>query len=141
MDTDKENKIIDTLIHKELSEKIISAFLKVYNILGYGFLEKVYENALIIELRNNGLEVVNQYPTPVYYLHKKVGDYYADLLIDDKIIVELKAVENLLKEHECQLITYLKATKYEVGLLLNFGKKPEIKRRVYTNDLKENYFN
>lgn len=140
MDTLKGNNASDTIIHKELSEKIFSAFLKVYNILGYGFLEKVYVNALIIELKNYGLGVVSQFPAPVYYLNKKVGDYYADLLVDDKIIVELKAVENLLKEHECQLINYLKATKYEVGLLLNFGKKPEIKRRVYTNDLKKNYF-
>jgi len=141
MNTEKQGNIKESLIHKDLSEKIIISFLKVYNTLGFGFLEKVYENALSIELKNEGLKVVNQFPTHVYYSNKKVGDYFADLLVEEKIIIELKAVETLAKEHECQLINYLKATKFEVGLLLNFGKKPEIKRRVYTNDLKNNKIN
>jgi len=140
MDTEINN-ISDSLLHKDLSEKIISSFLKVYNVLGFGFLEKVYENSMLFELKNNGLKVINQYPTPVYYQENKVGDYFADLLVEDKIIVELKAVETLIKEHECQLINYLKATKFEVGLLLNFGRKPEIKRKVFTNNLKKTNFN
>jgi GxxExxY protein len=106
MNTEKSNKKEVELIHKEISEKVISSFLKVYNILGYGFLEKVYENALTIELKNEGLNVVNQYPVPVYYFNNKIGDYFADILVDKKIIVELKAVETLKKEHECQLINY-----------------------------------
>ena len=125
-------------LYKDTTEKIISAFYKVYNTLGFGFLEKVYENALKIELSNRGFSVQTQFPISVYYDERRVGDYFADLIINNKIIVELKASEILSKEHECQLINYLKATEFEVGLLLNFGKKPEIKRKIYTNNLKKN---
>lgn len=119
--------------HKDITDKIIKAFYNVYNNLGYGFLEKVYENAMFIELQEMGLFVEKQYPIEVFYKDKKVGDYYADLIVDEKIIVELKAAENLCEEHEFQLINYLKATDIEIGLLLNFGKKPEIKRKIFTN--------
>ena len=123
--------------HSEITEQIIAAFYAVYNTLGYGFLEKVFENALVIELRRRGLRVVQQMPITVYYTGEVVGEYFADLLVADLIIVEIKAVKALLVEHEAQLLNYLKATPYEVGLLLNFGPKPEHKRRAFENTRKE----
>ncbi len=119
--------------HHDKTKKIINAFYKVYNTLGYGFLEKVYQNALYIELCNNGFRCQAQYPIQVYYQEQKVGDYYADILVDNNIILELKAAETLCEENEFQLINYLKATDIEIGLLLNFGKKPEFKRKIYSN--------
>jgi GxxExxY protein len=121
---------------EQLTEQIIKGFYTVYRALGYGFLEKVYENSLAIELRKMRLEVVQQAEIKVYYAGVVVGEYYADLLVADAVIVEIKAVRALLKEHEAQLLNYLKATPYEVGLLLNFGPKPEIKRKVYDNERK-----
>lgn len=120
-------------LHKELTSDIIQCFYKVYNSLGYGFLEKVYENSLKIELENSGLFVEKQQPISVYYSGKLVGEYFADLVIEKKVVVELKAAESLCEEHEIQLINYLKATQYEIGLLLNFGKKPEIRRKIFTH--------
>ncbi len=125
----------DNYKHSEITEKIIKAFYKVYNSLGYGFLEKVYENALFIELVDIGLSVEKQKRIKVYYESKEVGEYFADLIVEDCVIVELKAAESLCEEHEFQLINYLKATETEVGLLLNFGKKPEIKRKVFSNTI------
>jgi len=122
--------------HEQLTEQIIKGFYTVYRALGYGFLEKVYENSLAIQLRKMRLEVVQQAEIKVYYAGVVVGEYYADLLVADAVIVEIKAVRALLKEHEAQLLNYLKATPYEVGLLLNFGPKPEIKRKVYDNERK-----
>ena len=122
--------------HEQLTEQIIRAFYTVYHTLGYGFLEKVYENSLTIELRKMGLVVVQQAEIKVYYTGVVVGEYYADLLVADAVIVELKAAQALLAEHEAQLLNYLKATPYEVGLLLNFGPKPEIRRKVYDNERK-----
>lgn len=116
-----------------ITQKVIKAFYQVYNSLGYGFLEKVYENALIIELKSMGINVEKQKPIKVYYKEQLVGEYFADLIIEDIVIVELKATESLCEEHEFQLINYLKATNIEVGLLLNFGKTPEIKRKVFSN--------
>lgn len=121
--------------HSDTTEKIINCFYKVYNNLGYGFLEKVYENAMFIELKNLGLFVEKQKQIIVYYQNEKVGEYYADLIISESIIVELKAAESLCEEHEYQLINYLKATDIEVGLLLNFGKEPTFKRKVFTNKI------
>jgi len=121
-------------LHQELSSNIISSFYKVYNTLGFGFLEKVYENALLFELTKAGLFVERQKPIKVNYEDKLVGEYFADLIVENKIILELKAVETLIEEHELQLINYLKATDIELGLLLNFGKKPEIKRKIFTNN-------
>jgi GxxExxY protein len=116
-----------------LTEMVIKASYKVHNTLGAGFLEKIYENSLLIELRKQGLEVVQQYPIPVYYEEFKVGDYSADLFVGGCLIVELKAVETLIVAHEKQLINYLAATKNDVGLLINFGSSVEVKRkyRVY----------
>jgi len=122
--------------YKELSEKIIHVFYKVYNTLGYGFLEKVYESAMIIELKKIGLECKNQFPIKVFYENEIIGEYYADLLIEQKIIVELKAIKALTKQNEAQLLNYLTATNVEVGLLLNFGEKPEFKRKIFDNEYK-----
>ncbi len=124
------------MLHENITKKIIEAYYKVYNSLGYGFLEKVYENALKIELKRLNLKVDQQKNIKVFYELFEVGDYFADLIIEDLIIVELKAAESLCEEHEAQLINYLKATNLEVGLLLNFGKKPEFKRKVFSNDRK-----
>jgi GxxExxY protein len=122
------------MLHSELTEKIIKAFYKVYNTLGYGFLEKVYENALVIELKKMGFHISRQYNIKVYYDEEIVGDYFADIIVDDNVIIELKSAESLRREHKLQLINYLKATEKEVGLLLNFGKTPEFKRAIFTND-------
>lgn len=123
----------DNYKHSEITDKIIKAFYKVYNTLGYGFLEKVYENAIFIEIEKMGLLVTKQDSIIVYYEEKEVGAFFADLIVENTIIIELKATEFLREEHECQLINYLKASEIEVGLLLNFGKKPEIKRKIYSN--------
>jgi len=120
------------MLHEEITSKIIAAFYAVYNNLGYGFLEKVYENALILELEKRGLKAKQQVPVQVYYESKVVGEYFADLLVDGKVILELKAVEKLITAHEAQLINYLKATNIQIGLLLNFGPKPEFKRKIFT---------
>lgn len=124
------------MLYKNKTELILNAFYKVYNKLGYGFLEKVYENSLRNELLKNGFEVKCQYPIDVFYDGDRVGEYYADLVVDNCIIIENKAAECLKVEHEYQLLNYLKATDIEVGLLLNFGKKPSFKRKFYTNDRK-----
>ena len=121
-----------TYKHSATTDKIIGAAYKVYNTLGCGFLEKVYENAMVIELTKLGMPVRQQEPVQVYYDGQVVGDYAADLVVDGKVIVELKAVSALEKVHEVQLVNYLKATGIEVGLLLNFGREMEIKRRVFT---------
>ncbi|MDM7995205.1 MAG: GxxExxY protein [Acidobacteriota bacterium] len=115
---------------------LIGAFFRVYNALGHGFLEKVYENALAIEARKLGLEVEQQMPTKVYYGGNIVGEYFADLAINNEIIVELKSARAITPEHEAQLINYLKAIHFEVGLLLNFGLKPEFRRRILDNNRK-----
>lgn len=123
-------------LHQEITDKIIKAYYQVYNTLGYGFLEKVYHNALIIELNKLGFDVKSQSPIKVYYEGTLVGNYYADIIINETVILELKANESLCEEHEYQLLNYLKATDIEIGLVLNFGKKPEIKRKIFTNDRK-----
>ena len=122
--------------HEELTNKIIKAFYKAYNTLGYGFLEKVYQNALYLELIGEGFLVDKQYQINVFYNGERVGEYYADLIVNGLVIIELKAHECLIEEHENQLINYLKATNIEVGLLLNFGKRPEIKRKIFDNEYK-----
>lgn len=123
--------------HSELTEQIIGAFYSVYSTLGYGFLEKVYVNALVIELERRGLMVLYEFPIKVYYTGQLIGEYFADLIVNDLVIVEVKATKLLLDEHEAQLLNYLKATPYEVGLLLNFGPKPQQKRRSFDNNRKE----
>lgn len=122
--------------HSEITDKIIAAFYKVYNTLGYGFLEKVYENALMIELRKGYAPAEAQKQITVLYEGETVGEYFADILVADAVIIELKAAKMLADEHEAQLLNYLKATSYEVGLLLNFGPKPEFKRKALENSRK-----
>jgi len=124
----------DTLKHADVTDKILHAFFKkVYPKLGYGFLEKVYENALALELRRVGLKVEQQAKIEVYYDGVVLGEYYADLLVDSVVIVELKAIQRLGPEEEAQLLNYLRATPYEVGLLLNFGPRPDFRRKVFDN--------
>lgn len=127
MNTDQDIK------YKELTGKIINVFYKVYNKLGYGFLEKIYENAMMIEFRREGIPVDSQSAIKVFYEGEVIGEYFADMLVDDKVIIEIKASKSLVVENEAQLLNYLKATNMEVGLLLNFGPKPEIKRKVFDN--------
>lgn len=124
--------MIEDFKHKQITEKIIRAFYKVYNTLAYGFLEKVYGNALFIELEKLNLRVEKQKQINVFYEGHEVGLYYADLIIENCVIIELKAAESLNENHEVQLINYLKATDMEVGLLLNFGKKPAFKRKAFS---------
>lgn len=124
------------MLHEELTNSIICAFYNVYNYLGFGFLEKVYENSLALELQQLGLSVAQQERVQVFYKGEIVGDYVADLVVNDSVILELKSSEGLKNEHFSQLTNYLKASDKEVGLLLNFGKRPEFKRVVLANDRK-----
>lgn len=120
----------------DLTRQIIGAFYQVYNTLGYGFSEKVYENALILELQKLGLQPIQQQPINVYYEDIQVGEYFADIVVNQLVLLELKAMRQLTADHEAQLLNYLKATKIEVGLLLNFGPKAEVKRKTYDNERK-----
>ncbi len=113
----------------DLTRKIIGCAYKVHNSLGPGFLEKVYENALRIELENHGLKVRQQEPISVTYEGQVVGEYYADLWVDDRVVIELKAAQTLLKQHEVQLVNYLTASGVDCGLLLNFGPSVQVKRK------------
>ncbi len=114
----------------------IKAFYAVYNELGFGFLEKVYENAMLIELKKLGLNCQRQVPIKVNYKNYLVGDYFADIVVNNKLILGLKATERLCEEHEAQLLNYLRATNIEIGLLFNFGKNPKFKRKIWTNEYK-----
>ena len=122
--------------YSDVTDKIIKAYYNVYNKLGYGFLEKVYENSMMIELKKLGLNCNKQVAIKVYYEKNIVGDYYADIIVEQVVIIELKAAESICEQHEIQLVNYIKATDIEVGLLLNFGKKAEFKRKVLTNEYK-----
>ena len=130
------NNSEDKLLHKELTDKIIACFYQVYNDLGYGFLERVYQNALYYALIDEGLQCETEEPIKVYHNGRVVGDYRADLLVENKVLLELKASEELNPANEKQLINYLKATNIEVGLLLNFGKRPQFRRKVFSNSNK-----
>lgn len=125
------------MLYQDVTDKIIKAFYTVYNTLGYGFLEKVYENALLLELRKSGLQCSSQNQIEAFYDGVSVGLYFADIIVDDIVIIELKAQEGLREEHEAQLLNYLRATNIEVGLLLNFGTKPEFKRKIFSNTIKK----
>jgi GxxExxY protein len=117
--------------HEELTEKVIGAAYEVHNTLGSGFLEKIYENALALELRRLGLNVEQQKPVAVHYKGELVGDYVADIVMEGTVILEVKAASAIETPHEVQLVNYLKATGIEVGLLINFGRKVEVKRKVF----------
>lgn len=124
------------LTNSELTEKIIKVFYDVYNILGYGFLEKVYQNSMYLELKNRGFEVESKKQLKVLFKGVEVGEYFPDLIVNNEVILELKAADYIVEEFEAQLINYLRATDIETGLLLNFGKKPEIKRKIFDNKYK-----
>ncbi len=132
---------MENLLHQELTKSIINVYYDVYNELGYGFLEKVYQNSMYLELKNRGFKVEAQKNIKVYYKKTEVGEYFTDLLVNDLVIVELKASEVLVYQNELQLLNYLKATDKEIGLLLNFGKKAEFKRLIFTNDRKQHLKN
>lgn len=116
----------------ELISTIIKAAYNVHNVLGAGFLEKVYHNALLIELKNLGLDAESEMPIDVIYKNHVVGEYFADIVVNDLIVLELKAVENLDKIHEVQLVNYLQGTGIEIGLLINFGSSVQIKKKFRT---------
>ncbi|MDO8998817.1 MAG: GxxExxY protein [Bacteroidota bacterium] len=127
---------METLLHENITEQIIKTYYEVYNKLGYGFLERVYQNAMLFELKNKGLDAEAQKMIKVHYKGFLVGDYFADIIVENSVILELKASEVLVHENELQLLNYLRATDIEVGLLLNFGKKAEFRRKIFTNDRK-----
>ncbi len=120
-----------------MTDQILNAFYEVYNELGYGFLERVYQNALYFELKDRGFNAVPQRRCTVFYKGREVGDYFSDIIVNDMVILELKTCETILEEHELQLQNYLKATSIEVGFVLNFGKEPEFSRKIFTNRMKK----
>jgi GxxExxY protein len=124
--------------HGDVTELIIKAFYAVYNTPGYGFAEKVYRDAMVLELLELGLQVAPEHPIHVYYKGKIVGEFFADIVVNGCVIVELKSVKELLAEHEAQLLNYLRATTIEVGLLMNFGPEAKFQRKSYDNARKGN---
>jgi len=119
--------------HEELTKQIIGCAYRVYNTMGFGFLESVYEKCMLIELKKAGLKAESQHPITVYYEDEVVGEFVADLVVEEEVIVELKSVRRIVQAHEVQLVNYLVATRTDVGLLLNFGEqKVEVKRIVKT---------
>ena len=137
MNADKRrSEEAEELIHEALTEKVIGVFFDVYNELGYGFLESVYHKAMSFALREAGLSVRDEVPVPVYFRGYQVGDFSADILVEGKVLLELKAVRDFDAPHEAQLLNYLRGTEVEVGLLLNFGPRPAFRRRAFSNDRK-----
>ena len=126
------DKSYENFKYTDITEKVIQQAYFVFNALGFGFLEKIYENALLKRLKSEGLETYQQKSIKVYFEDEPIGEYYADLVVENKVIVEVKSVEKLSKIHEVQLVNYLKASEIEVGLLINFGKSIEIKRKVFS---------
>lgn len=122
--------------HAELTEQIIGVFYEVYKDLGIGFLERVYQEAMALVLRNKGIEVLCEVPVPVWFRGKKIGAYEADLVMGGVVLVELKAVKALDSSHEAQMLNYLRSTEIEVGLLLNFGARPQVRRFAFENERK-----
>lgn len=139
--TDFNKLEMANLLHHTITDAILKVYYEVYNELGSGFLEKVYQNAMYFELKAMGYKVEAQKQIKVFFKGQLVGEYYSDILVEDKVIVELKATELLLNVHVAQIMNYLKATEMEVGLLLNFGEEPEFKRIIYTNNRKINLKN
>lgn len=126
------------MISEKMTGKIINCAFKVHNTLGAGFLEKVYENAMVIELRKNGFHVEKQYSIPVFYEGVQVGEYYADLFVNKELLIELKAVENIIPNHEVQLVNYLAGTGLDIGLLINFGSLVVVKKKFRTYKKRQN---
>ncbi|MCU0425287.1 MAG: GxxExxY protein [Candidatus Kapabacteria bacterium] len=123
--------------HSELTEQIIKVFYHVYNTLGHGFLEKVYHKSMLLALQKSGLQCESEYPLNVYYEGTVVGEFFADIIVENKVILELKAVSAIHPVHETQLVNYLRASTIEVGLLLNFGTSADVRRKVLSNDRKK----
>ena len=124
------------LLHAELTKAIIGCFYDVYNELGFGFLECVYHEAMLIALRQAGLHAESKYRLPVYFRGRPVGEFIADIFVESKVCLELKAVDSLHSAHESQILNYLKASPCEVGLLLNFGPRPKFERFAFSNERK-----
>lgn len=124
------------MLHEEITGPVISAFYEVHKALGFGFLEKVYENALAVAPKERGLRVWQQAPITVYFHGITVGEYFADLIVEDRVILELKIAEKLNQQDVPQLLNYLRASPIEVGLLLNFGHEAHFRRLILTNDKK-----
>ena len=119
--------------YEELTHKIIGCAYKVFNELGFGFLESIYKKAMIIELTKSDLKVEVEKPLKVYYDNQVIGDFFIDLYVEDKVIVELKSVQHLVKEHEVQLVNYLQGLQKDIGLLINFGSSGvDVKRKFRT---------
>lgn len=127
----------EEFLHAMVTEKVIGVFYDVYNELGCGFLESVYHRSMLVALRQAGLEVDSRVPIPVFFRGEPVGDFEADLVVEGRVIVELKAARMLDPAHETQLLNYLRATPIEVGLLLNFGTKPQMRRLIFDNPRKQ----
>ena len=127
----------ETYKHSELTNIIIGVFYEVYNELGFGFLESVYRKSFRLALIEKGLTVEEEVATPVYFRGKKVGDFKADLIVNKVILIELKTAETLVAAHEAQVLNYLRATSLEIGLLFNFGPKPQVRRLLFDNERKQ----
>ena len=130
-------KVESRLKHSALSEKIIGVFYDVYNELGHGFLESTYAQAMLMALEESGLSAAREVPVPVWFRGRKVGQYFADLIVEDVVLLELRAARTLESAHEAQLLHYLRATTVEVGLLLNFGLRPQFRRLLFDNERKK----
>lgn len=125
------------LKHSAVTDRIIGVFYDVYNELGNGFLESTYAEAMVIALNQSGLRAIREVPVPVWFRGKKIGQYFADMVVDNTVLLELKAARSLESAHEAQLLHYLRATEIEVGLLLNFGLRPQFRRLLFDNDRKK----
>lgn len=125
------------LKHSELTEQIIGVFYDVYNEVGHGFLESTYAEAMVVALRQSSLSAVREVPVPVWFRGQKVGQYFADMLVNNTVLLELKAARSLEAAHEAQLLDYLRASEIEVGLLLNFGVRPQFRRLLFDNGRKK----
>jgi GxxExxY protein len=122
MDTNSTNVSDPTILYKELSYRIVGLAMDVHNELGFGFLEKVYENSLMVLFEENGIKAIQQVPIPVHFHNRVVGDYFADIVVEDSVIIELKAQDRIAEIHKAQALHYLRATSYRLALLINFGK-------------------
>ena len=142
MTTEIDSPLIHTDEHRypqsELTQRIIRTFFQVYNELGYGFLESVYENAMCIALKGEGFSVERQCPVPVWFRGEQIGNFCADIVVNNSVILELKAARALEPAFIAQLLNYLRATSIELGLVLNFGPQPSVRRLLFTNDRKKN---
>ena len=130
------NTCLPTLKHSECTDRIIGVFYDVYNELGYGFLESTYAAAMLIAVQESGLAAAREVPVPVWFRGTQVGQYFADMVVENKVLLELKAARHLESAHEAQLLHYLRATQIEVGMLLNFGVRPQFRRLLFDNDRK-----